>query len=256
LEESEVILLALDGAFSTRAGVLMRLPKVAVSRDEGVQAIVLLWVGVDDATVGRIGTTVGKMWAGGKGRGFPGSSQRTAPLDAQAIIAEASSFHWETGGTDGNVLFKSQRAGIAQIVFVTLIEGDDKGHTPTGSGETEVAHGIVSGIQGSSLDREPKGLTSVVEGDKRVDGIVAVAVGNGDDQGKLTAVLEGVGGEFVEAVTIDPALTVAVPAPESERITIGTQARATLLQFLASIITGTELFGVGTVGSLLPSPAT
>jgi hypothetical protein len=103
----------------------------------------------------------------------------------------------------------------------------------------------VGGIQGSSLDRKPKGFTSVVEGGKSVDGIVAVAVGNGDHQGKLTAMLEGVGGEFVEAVTIDPALTVAVPAPESERIAIGTQTRATLLWFLASIVTGTELFAVG-----------
>jgi len=67
LQESEVTLLALDGALSTRASVLMRLPKMAVSRDEGVQAIVLLWVGVDDASVGRIGTAVGKVRARGEG---------------------------------------------------------------------------------------------------------------------------------------------------------------------------------------------
>lgn len=30
----------------------------------------------------------------------------------------------------------------------------------------------------------------------------------------MTAVLETIGGQFVEAVTIDPALAVAVPAPE------------------------------------------
>jgi len=229
LQEREIKLLALDGALGTRASVHMRLPKVAISRDESVKAIVFLWVGVDDASIGRIGTAVGKEWARGAGRGFLGSGQGAAPLDAQAIIAEARSFHRETSDTDGNVLIKSQRARISQIVLVTLIEGDDKGHTPTDSGETEVTHGIVGGIQRSSLDREPKGLTSVVESGKSVDGIVAVAVGNGDDQGKLTAMIERVGGEFVEAVAIDPALTVAVPAPESERITIGTQAGATLL---------------------------
>ena len=44
---------------------------------------------------------------------------------------------------------------------------------------------------------------------------MTVAVGNGDHQRKLAAMLEGVGGEFVEAVAVDPALAVAVPAPES-----------------------------------------
>jgi hypothetical protein len=215
LEESEVTLLALDGAFSTGAGVLMRLPKVAISRDEGVQAIVLLWVGVDDAAIRRIGAAVGKKATRGKRRGFSGSSQRTAPLDAQAIGAEAGPFHRETSGTDGDMLFESQRTSISQVVLVALIEGDNEGHTPTGSGQTEVANGIVGSIQGSSLDRESKGLPRVVESGKRVDGIVAVAVGYGDHQRKLAAMLEGVGGEFVEAVAVDPALAVAVPAPES-----------------------------------------
>ena len=215
MEESEVTLLALDGAFSTRAGILVRVPKVAISGDEGVQAIVLLWVGVDDAAIRRIGAAVGKKSTRGKRRGFPGSSQRTAPLDAQAIIAEASLFHGETSGTDGDMLFESQRASILQVTLVALIEGDDEGHTPTGSGQTEIANGIVGSIQGSSLDRESKGLPRVVESGKSVDGIVTVAVGNGDHQRKLAAVLEGVGGEFVEAVAVDPALAVAVPAPES-----------------------------------------
>ena len=215
LQESEVTLLALDGALSTRAGVLMRLPKVTISRDEGVQAIVLLRVGVDDAAIRRIGAAVGKKGTRGKRRGFPGSSQRTAPLDAQAIIAEASLFHRETSGTDRDVFFKSQGASISQVALVALIEGDDEGHTPTGSGQTEVANGIVGSIQGSSLDRESKGLPGVVESGKSVDRIVTVAVGNGDHQRKLAAMLEGVGGEFVEAVAIDPALAVAVPAPES-----------------------------------------
>ena len=215
LQESEVTLLALDGALSTRAGVLMRLPKIAVSWDEGVQAIVFLWVGVDDASVGRTGTAVGKVRARGEGWGFLGSGQGAAPLDAQAIGAEASLFHRETSGTEGDIPFESQRASILQVALVALIERDDEGHAPTGSGQTEVANGIVGGIQGSSLDRESKGLSGVVESGKSVDGIVTVAVGNGDHQRKLAAMLEGVGGEFVEAVTVDPALAVAIPAPES-----------------------------------------
>jgi hypothetical protein len=57
--------------------------------------------------------------------------------------------------------------------------------------------------------------------------------------------LERVGGQLVEAVAVDPALTIAVPAPERERITIGARAGAPLLWFLASIVTGAELFAVG-----------
>jgi hypothetical protein len=64
LQETEVILLALDGALSTRSCVFVRLPQVAISRNECVQAIVLLRIGVDDAAIGRIGAAIGKM--GGK----------------------------------------------------------------------------------------------------------------------------------------------------------------------------------------------
>jgi hypothetical protein len=215
LQESEVILLALDGAFGTRARILVRVPKVTVSRDESVKTIVLLWIGVDDATVRRIGAVVGKVGARRNRRRFSGSSQRATPLDTQAIIAEASAFHRKTSSADGNIIFESQRASISEIVLVALIERDDEGHTPTGSGQAEVANGIVSSIQGSGLDREPKGLASVVESSESVDRIVAVAVGDRDHQGELAGMLEGVGGEFVEAVAIDPALAIVIPAPES-----------------------------------------
>ena len=238
MQKTEVVLLALDGALGTRAGVLVRLPKVTISRDEGVQAIVLLWVGVDDAAIRRIGAAVGKKGTRGKRRGFPGSSQRAAPLDTQAIIAEASAFHRKTSGADGDIIFESQRASISEIVLVALIERDDEGHTPTSSGQAEVANGIVSGIQGSSLDGKPKGLSCVVKCGKSVDGIVAVAVSDGDHQGELAAMLEGVGGEFVEAVTIDPALTIAVPAPEGQGVTIGALASAAFFWRFAPIALG------------------
>ncbi len=52
LEEEEVVLLALDRAFGTRACILVALPVCASSGDEGMQAIVLLGIGVDDTTIG------------------------------------------------------------------------------------------------------------------------------------------------------------------------------------------------------------
>ena len=51
-EEMEIVLLTLDGAFGTGAGVFVKVPEVAISGNQGVEAIVLLGVGVDDAAVG------------------------------------------------------------------------------------------------------------------------------------------------------------------------------------------------------------
>jgi hypothetical protein len=100
-------------------------------------------------------------------------------------------------------------------------------------------------VQRGDADGKAKGFPSVIEGNQGVDGIVAVAVGNGDHQWKLTAMLEGVGGEFVEAVAIDPALAVVIPAPKGQRITVRTQTRAAVFEFFALIFTGAELFTVG-----------
>ena len=61
---------------------------------------------------------------------------------------------------------------------------------------------------------EAEGFTGAIESRKAVDAVVAVAVGQGNDEGQLTAMLEAVGGEFVEAVTVNPAFAIAVPAPE------------------------------------------
>ena len=54
LEEEEVVLFALDRAFGAGAHVLVALPESAFSGDEGVQAIVLLGIGVDDAAIRRV----------------------------------------------------------------------------------------------------------------------------------------------------------------------------------------------------------
>jgi hypothetical protein len=100
----------------------------------------------------------------------------------------------------------------------------------------------VSGVQRGDLDRQAKGLEGVVEGDQAVDTVVAVTVSYGDKQRQLAAMEEAVGSEFVETVTIDPALAVAVPAPESQRVTIGTLAGAAFLWFFAPISNGQRHF--------------
>jgi len=52
LEKQKVILFAFDRAFGARACILVYLPESAVSGDEGVQAIVLLGISIDDTAVG------------------------------------------------------------------------------------------------------------------------------------------------------------------------------------------------------------
>ena len=49
--QAEVVLLALDGTLSTRAAFGVAPPEIAIPGDKGVQAKVLLRIGVDDATV-------------------------------------------------------------------------------------------------------------------------------------------------------------------------------------------------------------
>jgi hypothetical protein len=245
LQETEVILLALDGALGTRARVLMGLPEVSISGDERVEAIVLRRIGVDDAAIRGIRATIGEEGARGKGRGLAGSRQGAAPLDAQAIRAEASAYHGAISGTDGDMSFDPQGASISGAVLVALIERDDEGHTPASSRQAEVADGIVGRVQGGDADGETKGLASMVEGGQGVDGIVAVAVGDRDQQGELTAMLEGVGDEFVETVAIDPTLAVVIPAPERGGVPVGTQTSATVLWFLGPIVASTELLAVG-----------
>ena len=64
LEKQKVVLFALDRAFGAGAGIEMSLPEVAGSGDEGVQPVVLLGIGVDDAAIGRRRAVVGEVRAG------------------------------------------------------------------------------------------------------------------------------------------------------------------------------------------------
>jgi len=107
LEQVKVVLFAFDRAFGTGAGVGVKLPKVTLSRDASVQAVILLGIGVDDSTIGRARATVAKKWTSGNLWGFGGSGQGASPLDTQAVIAEASLFHSQARGTDGNAVLQS-----------------------------------------------------------------------------------------------------------------------------------------------------
>ena len=107
LKQVKVVLFTLDRAFSRGTGVGVKLPEVAVSRDAGVQAVILLGIGVDDAAVGRARAPVAKKWTSVERGCLGGSGQGASPLDTQAVIAEASLFHRQASGTDGNAIVQA-----------------------------------------------------------------------------------------------------------------------------------------------------
>jgi hypothetical protein len=92
---------------------------------------------------------------------------------------------------------------------------------PALSGQAKETQRIVGRIQRSGLGAEAEGLPGAIESRKAVNAVVAVAIGQGNDERQLAAMLEAVGSEFVEAVTVNPALAVAVPAPEGVGVVVG-----------------------------------
>ena len=151
-----------------------------------MQAVILLRVGVDNASIRRARAAVGKVWTGGQVGRLLGNSQGTARLDAQAVRTKAAAFHRFFGRTDGHAVIEPQRASIAQVTFVTFIEGNDERHMPALGSQAEQADGIVGSIKGSGEDGQAKDITTTIERGHAKDAIVAAAVGNGDDKGKLT----------------------------------------------------------------------
>jgi hypothetical protein len=222
LKEMEIVLLAFDGAFGTGAGVFVEVPEVAVSGDERVEAIVLLGVGVDDAAVGRARTVRGEVRTGGEVWSLLGSGQGAAPFEAQAVGTEAPMLHGQANLADGDTFFQPQGTGVAQVILVALVERNDEGHVPALSGQTKETQGIVGRIQRSGLGAEAEDFPGAIESRKTMNTVMAVAIGQGDDEGQLTAMLEAVGSEFKEAMAVDPAFTVAVPAPQG----VGVMVRA------------------------------
>ena len=104
MKQAKVEFFALDRTLGARALVLMAVPEVTIPGNESVQAEVLLGIGVDDAAIGRSGAIPAKVRAGRKLRGSFGSRQRTTPLDAQAVRAEAVVPHRQFGRADGDAI--------------------------------------------------------------------------------------------------------------------------------------------------------
>ena len=71
---------------------------------------------------------------------------------------------------------------MLQVAFVALIERDDKSHVPALGGQAEETVGIVGCVEGSDADGQGEGVAGVIEGRQAVDGVVAVAVGDGDHE--------------------------------------------------------------------------
>ena len=105
--QAEVVLLALDRTFGTRAALGVAAPEVAIPGDKGVQAKVLLRIGVDDPSIRRSGTVEAKVRARSNRWCLLGGSQRTTPFDAQAVGAEAPAFHRILGQANGNTLLQA-----------------------------------------------------------------------------------------------------------------------------------------------------
>jgi hypothetical protein len=91
---------------------------------------------------------------------------------------------------------------------------------PALSREAKEAECIVGCIEGSGLEAEAGGFPGAIENGQAVDAVVAAAIGQGDDEGQLTAMLEAVGGEFKDAMAIDPALAIAVPSPQGVGVVV------------------------------------
>ena len=165
----------------------MALPEVTLSGNASVQAIVALGVGVDDSTIGRARATIAKKWTSGDLWSPGRSRQGASPLDAQTVIAEAGMFHGHASRTDRNAIIETQRAGKLKMALVTLVEWYDEGHVPALGGETKIANGIMSGIQGSGLDRQAEDFFASIESDETKNAIMAVAISHSDNYGQLAA---------------------------------------------------------------------
>jgi hypothetical protein len=142
---------------------------------------------------------------------------------------------------DGNTAFETQRASVLEVVLIAFVERDDECHLPADGDQTKETNGIVGCVQRGGLDRQAEEFAAAVESDQAVDGVVTVAVSHRDDQGELTAMAEAVGGQFVEAVTIDPAVATTVPAPQSQGVAISAVAVTAFFRLLAPIVAVAEL---------------
>ena len=75
---------------------------------------------------------------------------------------------------------------------------------------------------------------------------------------QLTRMPQPVRGEFIEAMPIDPAFAVAIPAPARPGVMAAALTGTVFVRALAAVVTSTQLLAarVGPGGQLVPSPAT
>ena len=106
LEQVEVVLFTFDGAFGAGAGIAVTVPEVTVSRDEGMEAIVFLGIGVDDPPIGRTGTAIVEERASSQLWGLFGGSEGTTPFDAEAVGTEAPVGHGLVGQANRHAAFE------------------------------------------------------------------------------------------------------------------------------------------------------
>jgi hypothetical protein len=79
-----------------------------------------------------------------------------------------------------------------EVSLVALVDGDDEGHVPPVGSQAEEAQSVVGLVQGGGLDGQAEGFAGVIESGEALDTVVAVAVGDRDEQGQLASVLEAV----------------------------------------------------------------
>ena len=118
-----------------------------------------------------------------------GTNPEWSPLCANT--SETALYRF-SGGTDGHTVVETQRASVAQVTFVAFIDGNDERHMPALGSQTEQADGIVGSIKGSGEDGQAKKIPTTLESGHTQNAVVTIAVGDGDDKGKLTGMAQAV----------------------------------------------------------------
>jgi len=218
--EEKVILLALVGTFHATMMVIVELPLSTVSGNGCEEPIVVLGMGVDDASVVRWGTGLDTRTRFLTLR-LLATLERTPPLEALAIRAIAPVDHrasvWAEGRACGG---QRDGRGVSGMSRIALIEWDDQRSVPQFGAQAIHAEGIAGFVETGDLNGKAQQVAGFVHGEETRYRIMAVVVSHADDQRQLGSVVEGVAREFVVGVPVDPAIVVTVVAPAGGGITV------------------------------------
>ena len=215
--ETEVEFLALDGAFGTRASVGVELPEGRTAPQGREQAVVVGRVGIDRAAIGRIGTVVREVGTGVQRTTF--GRQRAAPLQAQALGIEAMIGHGLFRQADGDTLVReAQGWGELEMAGVALVERDDRVELPLFGTQTIQGERVMGFIQRGGGDAKTEEIDGFVHGGQVGHRVMPMVIQDVEDEGQLAVMLQGVGGEFVQAMPVDLALPIRIPAPAGQRV--------------------------------------